>query len=231
MADPVSIVGRAFLRLWDSVVTILVGKTQTPFQIHKGLLCSKSTYFQAAFNGSFKEATDGSIHLIDEDPDMFQYYVLWVYNQNFQKDIEDDDCFYLYLMADKFGSEALQNLIMDTICDRCHNSNYDCGESGQDKVAKQYKEYPVRPKTINFVYDNTLPGSVLRSVLVDRFAWNEVIHLYPELVDTPPEFLFDTLKACARRLPMRLDDEVAPFEQEAKCEVYHIHKNGSPCKK
>ncbi|KAL8951250.1 MAG: hypothetical protein Q9222_002752, partial [Ikaeria aurantiellina] len=207
---------RAFLELLDTVVTVVVGKTQTPFHVHKGLLCSKSAYFNAAFNSSFKEAVDGSIRLIDEDPNIFRYYILWVYNQPFDEDILDDDCFYLYLMADRLGSEVLQNLVMDIIWDQRQVENYDCQKREEDSQPSPRTEYPVQPETITHVYENTLPGSMLRSILVDCFAWNENLGDYPELVNTPPEFLYNTLKTCTRHLPMRLDGEVAPFEQD-KC--------------
>ncbi|KAL8759125.1 MAG: hypothetical protein Q9199_001007 [Rusavskia elegans] len=103
-----------FMGLTDEVVTVLVGLEETPFHIHKGLLCSKSEYFRAAFEGSFKEATEKKIHLEEDDPIIFQHYAVWIYNP------EDDSLggatmpkldmngySRLYLLAEKFGSDAL----------------------------------------------------------------------------------------------------------------------------
>ena len=203
-------------------MTVLVGSDKKSFHIHKALLSSKSTYFRAAFEGSFKEAEEKTLHLVDEDPDYFACYTLWIYNQpleNITSDIErkpslDDYC-HLFVLADKLGSEPLQNLVMDII----HEYASDDGQSGLD------------PRTVNFVWASTMPGSQLRAILIDFLAWQQDLDKSPELVEAEPEFLFEVLKICSRRLPWRLVDEVGPFEKD-KCQTYHTHRDGSgPCVK
>lgn len=213
-----------FMGLCSDVVTVYVGPEKNPFYIHKTLLSSKSTYFRAAFEGSFKEATEKSLYLADDDPHCFAFYVLWIYNQPLEhvSDTVDekpspslDDYCRLYVLADKLGSEPLQNHVIDIIHERA-DSEY-CGPQ-------------LVPDTINYVWAHTLPSSQLRAILVDIMAWQTYIDMLPDLGKADPEFLFEVLKICSRRLPHRFNDEVAPFDKD-KCETYHSHRDGHyvPC--
>lgn len=60
------------------MVVVLVGPGKQRFEIHKGLICSRSDFFKAALTGNFKEA-DGTIALPDHDPATFKYFVYWLY--------------------------------------------------------------------------------------------------------------------------------------------------------
>lgn len=206
----------------DEVVTILVGPEEAPFHVHKALLSSKSKYFKAAFEGSFKEASEKKIRLRDEDPELFPHYILWVYNYAVELPGPDDEADFamgewchLCVLAEKLGSEALQNLVMDKLCQ--HTAN------GMDRV--------VTAKTINFVWGATLPGSGLRKILVDLVAWQCYSDHQPDLVDATPEYLCDVLEVCTRRLPRRLRDEVAPFDESTpkRCRNYHSHRSSTAC--
>ncbi|KAL9024693.1 MAG: hypothetical protein Q9180_007835 [Flavoplaca navasiana] len=184
-----------YMGLVDEVVTILVGPEETPFRIHKGLLCSKSEYFRAAFEGSFKETTEKSVHLRDDDPAVFQFYASLIYTQqpivgwvHGQHDV-DVYC-RLYVLADKLGSEAIQNVAMDLVHKRCADDYLDLTEAD----------------TINYVFNNTLPGSRLRAILTDA-TFEFDIEKCPELVNTVPEFLFEVLKIYSNFSKRKLTDE------------------------
>ena len=60
-------------------VHILVGPNQKDFAIHRNLICQLSGFFDAAFNGSFSEASSGVIELYEEDPDLFELVYKWCY--------------------------------------------------------------------------------------------------------------------------------------------------------
>ncbi|KAI4178462.1 MAG: hypothetical protein L6R41_008377 [Letrouitia leprolyta] len=213
-----------FMGLISDVVTVRVGPEINPFYIHKALLSSKSTYFRAAFEGSFKEATEQSLHLVDDDPHCFSYYVLWLYNQplervsgNLDRKPTLGDYCQLYILAEKLGSEPLQNLIIDII--------HECATSTINEHTR------LEPDTVNYVWAHTLPGSQLRAILIDLLAWQNDVDGLPDLVKAEPEYLFEVLKICSRRLPLRLEGEVAPFEKD-RCETYHSHRDGNgPCPK
>ena len=59
-------------------MVVLVGSEKQRFDIHKGLICSRSEFFKAAFTGNFKEV-DGTIKLPEQDPAIFKYFVYWLY--------------------------------------------------------------------------------------------------------------------------------------------------------
>ena len=202
----------------DEVVAVYVGYDKRPFQIHKQLLCSKSTYFKAAFEGSFKEASEKKLHLLDEDPNIFQFYAIWIYNPhleirgNTDKVFDVNLCCRLYILADKLGSQNLQNTVMDVMHKNITDNNL----------------IDMKSETVNFVYNNTLPGSVLRNILVHALAWQMIAAGHPDLVNAVPEFLFAALKICTERLPERLRDEIGPLDED-RCDIYHVHEDGVVC--
>ena len=68
------------------MVTIKVGPEQTPFCMHKAIVCSQSTYFEKAFNGRLEEATTGVITLADIDVDLFRIISAWLYTGMLQQE-------------------------------------------------------------------------------------------------------------------------------------------------
>lgn len=61
------------------MAVVLVGPEKKRFEIHKGLVCSRSEFFKAAFTGNFKESTDGILTLPEDDPAPFKHFVHWLY--------------------------------------------------------------------------------------------------------------------------------------------------------
>jgi hypothetical protein len=51
-------------------------------------LCFYSDFFRAAFEGSFKEATEGKVELSDVTVDTFEAFQVWLYSQSL-RNIED----------------------------------------------------------------------------------------------------------------------------------------------
>jgi hypothetical protein len=70
------------------VVDIYVGPERQRYVVHKKLLTSQSEYFDKAFNGSFKEADENSIHLKEEDPAALALLVGWLYGRGVITDTE-----------------------------------------------------------------------------------------------------------------------------------------------
>ena len=142
--------------MFDTIVEITVGPDEVLFKLHKGLLCNASTYFKAALEGGFKEASEKKISLPEDDPDMFKRFQLWLYTGSVVESpteastTVDWQClFNLYIFGDARGVAHLQNATMDALIDKSHAENL--------IPTMQYK----------YVYENTADNSLLRRLLVD----------------------------------------------------------------
>ena len=69
-----------FRFLYRTIVRIYVGPEEKVFDLHKELLCSKSKFFRAAFEGSFREAGEEAMKLPEQNVETFQYFVHWLYS-------------------------------------------------------------------------------------------------------------------------------------------------------
>ncbi|KAL8769317.1 MAG: hypothetical protein Q9209_004699 [Squamulea sp. 1 TL-2023] len=105
----------------NEMVTIEVGPRKVPFLIHKGLICSESKFFNAAFNGQFKEATTQSVHLDEEDPGDFDIIHKYLYTEKLTIAHNGKDellgrgskCLDIYVLSDK--------LDIPNVCDAAIN--------------------------------------------------------------------------------------------------------------
>ncbi|KAF2859545.1 hypothetical protein K470DRAFT_300208 [Piedraia hortae CBS 480.64] len=76
---------RSSFRSLSSCVEVIVGNGQdrnrprTTFQIHKELLTSASPFFSAALNGNFTEGILQSVKLPEEKPEIFEWFLQWLY--------------------------------------------------------------------------------------------------------------------------------------------------------
>ncbi|KAI4717303.1 hypothetical protein E4T48_06531 [Aureobasidium sp. EXF-10727] len=75
---------------FHEVATVVVGgqhapdsaarsQGQTTYTIHKDLLTAESPFFSAALNGAFAEGLDQTVHLPEEKPEIFEWFLWWLY--------------------------------------------------------------------------------------------------------------------------------------------------------
>jgi len=106
-------------------VEISVGEEGRLFVIHKNLLCSKSVYFNNAFNGGFSER-EGKMALKEENPEAFAIFVNWVYKDiipsinmtskyQYTVDQQMTHLYKVYIFAHFICLNELQNKAMDAI--------------------------------------------------------------------------------------------------------------------
>lgn len=65
-----------------SLVTVFIGLDETSFKILKNLLCFNSPFFDASFNGGFKEASEGKLYMAEDSADVFGMLFQWIYTGN-----------------------------------------------------------------------------------------------------------------------------------------------------
>lgn len=61
------------------MVDILVGPKKQLFRVHKKPLCSRVSYFDKMLNGSFMEAGEQRAELPEDDCDVFNLFLEWLY--------------------------------------------------------------------------------------------------------------------------------------------------------
>ena len=134
-----------------------MGPKEVEFGIHKSLLCHVSSYFQAALTGSFKEATEGVIHLPDEKLDIFKRFNEWLYTHVIisQEDISKPSwtpLLALYVFAEKRGIPSLQNSVIDAMITlRARTGSLPC-------------------LAVEYAWQNTSEKSGLHCLLVDLYT-------------------------------------------------------------
>ena len=87
------------------MVEVIVGRQRTTYILYKTLLCQKSSFFQAAFAGSFAEAARKSIALEEDNAEAFDIFVFWLYKDQLpissDASMNTDTAFEFYVLADK----------------------------------------------------------------------------------------------------------------------------------
>ncbi|EON67205.1 hypothetical protein W97_06458 [Coniosporium apollinis CBS 100218] len=148
--------------LYDTMVTIKVGRQKQAFFAHKGLICNYSTYFKAAFHGQFREATAGAVELDNDDVEVFKTFFGWMYTGKlFEPSSEPGKVpltanllAKIYVFGDARGIPDLKNAAIDAFV---------------DKIIDDWNNVPA--STIPYIYDNTPEDSKLRKLLVDMITY------------------------------------------------------------
>lgn len=184
-----------------STVTLVVGELKISFHVHEAILCKVSPVFKAAFTSTFKEGLERKMTLPDDDADLFNLLVEWLYAGSYNipqpTGHKDKDAarfmefIRLYVLADKYGVTSLKNEIVKTLFD----------------ALKQNHKTGPNADTVAYVYEN-LPGtSPIRRlpadfyVCNDKFAWCENVRV-SDLLRIYPEFAADVVSAFVRHAPI-----------------------------
>lgn len=66
----------------SGIVRIVVGKSETQFEVHKDLLITKSAFFRAALTSSFPEAETNVINLPEDKVQVVQHFINWLHDKS-----------------------------------------------------------------------------------------------------------------------------------------------------
>lgn len=202
----------------------MVGPGKEAYSVHKELLCFYSDFFRAAFNGSFKEAIESQIELLDVEIQVFEAFQAWLYTQSLPKNEEKPDTkIYpawpllasLWIFGDKHRIPLLQNTVMDAF------------------IAKIDIDLQSPLLVMHTIYENTLSESPLRKAVIDI-----VTHRVAMLGDKggkgvcllqnmwPPEACMDAMAVMCAGWTHKTERNRMP--KKDKCH-YHIHAAGEHC--
>jgi hypothetical protein len=201
------------------VVTVVIGSTKKSFTVHKDLLIFYSDYFRAAFNGSFIEAIDKKINLLDTDQKAFEHFYAWLYTRKLasedDKPLSWDNLFDLWVFGDRFQVPLLQNSVID------------------EMFAKEKRDDTFQLHMIKPVYEKTVDGSLLRKVMIefvahgmclsddDDGAMSVVYHQYYTV-----EILSDVVKELETSRKKKVPYGKTP--KRDKC-FFHVHGKDEHC--
>ena len=126
------------------------GDAKKIWHLPEKLLKSKSTFFTAALEGGFAEGVSKHITLPEEDPDNFEWFVVWLYvGLDPIDDAEMDALVPLWLLGDRLGCSLMQDEVMCNLIE-CHSD---------DVIDKD---------TMKQIYEGSTSGSKLRQFSVDQ---------------------------------------------------------------
>ncbi|XP_053693058.1 BTB/POZ domain-containing protein 1-like isoform X1 [Sabethes cyaneus] len=91
---------------FQSDVTFLVGEKRKPIYAHKLLLIIASEYFNAMFNGNFKESSSNEIELLDMEADIFLEILRFIYCGKVRMTVEN--VLEIYVHAQKYMLNELR---------------------------------------------------------------------------------------------------------------------------
>lgn len=199
------------------MVHVFVGPKCKSFHLHKALLCYHSKFFQKALDGGFKEQDDKAVYLPDDDVGAFVLFVNWIYNAPPQKASTTATAtalFGLYIMADKFCIEELQNLSMDVF----RASHREGLAMSSDLIEHVYVNTPESSPMRRFIVNFVTYGFSIRKLTMS----NKFLELMKKGGDFAADFASAILQysfGATRPLDPRMGRDCA----------YHEHNSSKPC--
>ena len=130
------------------------GDAKKVWHLPEKLLKSKSTFFTAALEGGFAEGLSKTVTLPEEDPNLFENYVEWLY-VGFNKTAELDVNMLIdqWTMGDRLGCPLVQD---DAMC----------------KLIKYYQGWHFDLETLEKVYEVSAAGSKIRQFVIDQCLYD-----------------------------------------------------------
>lgn len=120
------------------------------FPVHRCVLRSRSTVFEAMFSHETTEKESGRVLINDLDPESFGDFLEYLYTGSVGDDLSDDNVFGLYAAADKYDLSTLKSecvshmrrtLSVDSFCDVMN-------------VALRHREKYLLQSAVNFFKEN-----------------------------------------------------------------------------
>lgn len=204
------------------MVTLFVGTSQKPFYVHVDLLCDASSFFKAAFTGGFKESSDKTMQLPEDDENIFSLFVDWLYHQRYEmlpqpgdddEDTYDEDdhvvkvrkegdrylsAFKVYVLAEKYDVPDLKWLLTKTLF----------ADGGSCRHGPSNA-------SISYLYGHTAQSAGIRRLIADWHAWcMDPVHFgyrkFRAFLEKHPEFSADINLSYGKNLER--GSEYNPFE-------------------
>ncbi|MCJ1390077.1 hypothetical protein MMC18_002935 [Xylographa bjoerkii] len=184
------------------MITIRVGSGATveTFVIHKELVAFHSTKLARMINDPIKVETPGVLELPGLDPGRFQIFEAWLYQQQLEDEAPN---FFsttaLYMFGEEIGSSGLLNAVLEVM-----------GHMVRDDP----QWISTEPIFLEIIWNGTVPDSPLRTLIVDVLAYEMTAEDCSKRArEFPVDLLVRLLEAMKGRVPGRMKNEDAPFDE------------------
>ncbi|KAI9849135.1 MAG: hypothetical protein M1837_005365 [Sclerophora amabilis] len=205
-------------------VKVEVGSLKRCWHLHKSLLCHCSPFFEKAFQGNFKEASEGFMELPDDDGAAFALFVQWLYQGSIEGTPDGTKAdqwkyaqryFELYVLADKLMIPALKNMAIDHYRRTCRKSQQGPGPSHLTAIyTRTEQSSPFRRLACEltarvFMRPGTCRGAVI----------------YRPVIEAEPDFAVDMLDYIREHMGRK----VLPYPFSADDSLYHDQEDEERC--
>lgn len=203
---------------------ILIGTDPpVPFSVHEKLIRESSDFFDKAMSSDWKESRTHSVSLPDEDPEVFESYLHWIYCKKLPLRCEDPgSAEYLQLakaiiLGDRLQDADFEDAAIDAVIDKSQSSKM----NGQALAPM-----------ITYIYKNTVGESGARRLLVDFYVCQgnkDWLGGPKGPRDLPPEFILDLATGLLERRPQIENGKFC--DRFGTCKYHNHSSNGAICYK
>ena len=186
-----------------AMVLLVVGEEKIEISVHENVLFEASPVFKAAFPSRYKEGSERSISLPDDDADLMDALIQNLYApQSGLREIGSTMLLLrLYVLADKYDIVQVKNRICDWLI-------------------SNLKNLPPSASEVEYAYGNTTSERPIRKVLTDWFTWRTDATWFDKeenrrWLTSIPEFAVDVCAGLANTFGLR-----AKFYPEKKSSLY-----------
>lgn len=184
---------------YNDVISVLVGGNEQSFTVHKDLICARSKFFVAACSERWIEGQSKVVRLPESSPKIFQIYMAWLFAGNAAVEevghnateskhsdvVEQRTLVKLYLLAQYLNDIKLRNQCLKVLVSR----------------TPAWKTL-LWPSDYKLIWDSTMPGCLLRTMIIDEFiARSTRDGLAERITQYPTSLLQELAVALMQRAP------------------------------
>lgn len=196
------------------IVDVVVGDEKETFSVHENLIRTSSPFFDKALTGAWRESSQRTIQLPEDEPKIFAIYVHWLYNCTLPVFCNEPDLagnseyveiVKAYVLGDKLLDAAFQNTAIDAII-----------EKSVTRASDGCLWHPVA-EAIEYAFNESSESAPIRDLLVDMYLYKgggKWLYDWGKPENLPQPFL---LKLAAKLL----DDRGASIGKRLDPSNYH----------
>jgi hypothetical protein len=170
------------------MITVVVGTHGNAFPVHESLICSSSEFFRTARKPEWSAANPQVVDLGDEEPDIFEAYLHWLYfrTRPTMETHNDPACpeykrlAHCYVLGEMLIDKNFKNDVVNALIE----------------LLEEMKDRIIIPGSdeINIIYAGTIEGSLGRKLMVDIWVAFARKSCRNDLHECHPEFVLDLAK-------------------------------------